>query len=63
MGEASGLFTWSGRKRQPLAAVLTMPLAEPDAMGKVLSVLCPTIRVNGRHLYAPTHYTAALPAK
>ncbi len=32
-------------------------------MGKVLSVLCPTIRVNGRRLYAPTHCTAALPAK
>ena len=46
-----------------LATRLTMPLAEPDAMGKVPTVLCPTIRVNGRRLHALAHFTAPLPAK
>jgi toxin CcdB len=46
-----------------LATRLTMPLAEPDATGKVPTVLCPTISVNGRRLHALAHYTAPLPAK
>jgi len=46
-----------------LATRLTMPLAEPEAMGKVPPVLCPTISVNGRRLQALAHYTAPLPAK
>jgi toxin CcdB len=46
-----------------LATRLTMPLAEPGAMGKVPTVLCPTISVNGRRLNALAHYTAPLPAK
>lgn len=31
-----------------LATRLTMPLAQPDTMGKVPTVLCPTIHVNGQ---------------
>ncbi|MEX1165888.1 MAG: CcdB family protein [Hydrogenophaga sp.] len=46
-----------------LATRLTIPLAESDAMGKVPTVLCPTISVNGRRLHALAHYTAPLPAK
>lgn len=46
-----------------LATRLTMPLAQPDTMGKVPSVLCPTIHVNGQRLNALAHYTAPLPAK
>lgn len=42
---------------------LAMPLAEPDAAAKVPTVLCPTISVNGRRLYALAHYTAPLPAR
>ena len=46
-----------------LATRLAIPLAEPDAMGKVPAVLCPTVRVNGRRLNALAHYTAPLPTK
>lgn len=46
-----------------LVTRLTIPLAEPDAIGKVPTVLCPTISVNGRRLYALAHYTAPLPDK
>ena len=46
-----------------LATRLTMPLAEPEAMSKVPTVLCPTISVNGRRLNALAHYTAPLPVK
>lgn len=46
-----------------LATRLTMPLAEPAASGKVPTVLCPTIRVNGRRLNALAHYAAPLPAQ
>ena len=46
-----------------LATRLTIPLAEPDAMGKVPAVRCPTINVNGRPLNALAHYAAPLPTK
>lgn len=46
-----------------LATRLTMPLAQPDTMGKVPTVLCPTIHVNGLRLNALALYTAPLPAK
>ena len=46
-----------------LATRLTMPLAEPNAMGKVPTVLCPTISVYGRRLLALAHYTAPLPTQ
>ena len=46
-----------------LATRLTIPLAEPDAAGKVPTVLCPTIHGNGLRLHALAHYTAPLPAK
>jgi toxin CcdB len=46
-----------------LATRLTMPLAKPDTMGKVPTVLCPTINVNGQRLNALAHCAAPLPAK
>ena len=46
-----------------LATRLTIPLAEPDMLAKVPTVLCPSISVNGRRLNALAHYTAPLPAK
>lgn len=46
-----------------LATRLTMPLAKPDPIGKVPTVLCPTINVNGQPLNALAHFAAPLPAK
>lgn len=46
-----------------LTTRLTMPLAQPDTLGKVPTVLCPTIHVNGQRLHALALYTAPLPAK
>jgi toxin CcdB len=46
-----------------LATRLAMPLAQPDPMGKVPTVLCPSIHVNGQRLTALAHFTAPLPAK
>jgi toxin CcdB len=46
-----------------LATRLTMPLAVLDLAGKVPTMLCPVITVNGQRLHALAHYAAPLPAK
>jgi toxin CcdB len=46
-----------------LATRLTMPLAQPDALVKVPTMLCPVIVVKGKRLHALAHYAAPLPAK
>jgi toxin CcdB len=46
-----------------LSTRLTMPLAALEFAGKVPTVLCPVITVNGQRLHALAHYAAPLPAK
>lgn len=46
-----------------LATRVVMPLAEPDGVTKVPTVLCPVIVVKGRRLQALAHFTAPLPAR
>jgi len=46
-----------------LATRLVIPLAQPDAIDKVPTALCPSINVNGQRLHALAHYAAPLPAK
>ncbi len=46
-----------------LATRLTIPLATPDTLVKVPTMLCPVIVVKGKRLHALAHYAAPLPAK
>lgn len=46
-----------------LATRMVMPLAEPDAVNKVPTALCPVIVVKGRRLHALAHFAAPLPAR
>ena len=46
-----------------LSTRMTIPLALQDFVGKVPTVLCPTLLVKGERLHALAHYAAPLPAK
>jgi toxin CcdB len=46
-----------------LATRLTMPLSSTIFGGKVPTLLCPVITVQGQRLYALAHFAAPLPAK